>query len=115
MTKIDTDIMMHSAMSATQNLDAAKAEKLKNQELKSKEAVNKAAGEFEALLLHQMMKEMWKTVEFNGFMGGDSNEAQIYRDMMSQAISESAAEGRGIGVKEFLSKELFKLDTASKE
>jgi Rod binding domain-containing protein len=93
------------------------AEKLKsasNQDVKSTKDVEKAAKGFEALLLQEMMQSMWSTVEFAGMFKEESNESQIYRDMFSQAIADTTAEGRGIGVKEFLSKELLRKNHASK-
>lgn len=71
-------------------------------------AVTKAAGGFEALMLHEMLKEMWATVNTTGLLGEDSNQAGIYRDMLNQAIADNIAEGRGIGVKSFLKKELVR-------
>lgn len=84
------------------------AKNLADKDVKSAEEVEEAAGGFEALLLHQMLKSMWSTVQGTGFLGDDSNEAQIYRDMLNQAIADSVAEGRGVGVKDFLRKELTK-------
>jgi Rod binding domain-containing protein len=93
------------------SLQQAKA--LSSQGPKDAAAIEEAAGGFEALLLHNMLKAMWETVEFTGFMGGDSNEAQIYRDMLNQAIADSVVEGKGIGVKDFLTKEIAKAENAS--
>ncbi|MCB0323364.1 MAG: rod-binding protein [Bdellovibrionales bacterium] len=86
----------------------SRAKSLASKDVKSQEDVEKAAGGFEALLLHQMLKAMWSTVQSTGFLGDDSNQAQIYRDMLNQAIADSVAEGRGVGVKDFLRKELSK-------
>jgi Rod binding domain-containing protein len=83
-----------------------KAKSLSNNDIKTKDGLEKAAKGFEALLLHQMLKEMWNTVETGGLMGEDSNQAQIYRDMLNQAISDSVSDGRGIGVKDFLKTQL---------
>ena len=64
--------------------------------------------------MHQMMQSMWETVEFTGMFGEDSNQGEIYRDMFNQALSDSVAEGKGIGVKEFIRNELLKDSKASK-
>ncbi len=95
--------------------EAQKVKSLASKDVREAEEVDEAVSGFEALLLHNMLKEMWKTVEFTGFLGGDSNEAQIYRDMLNQAIADSVAEGEGIGVKDFLKKELSKAESASKK
>ena len=84
-----------------------RANSLKNRDIRSEAEVEKAAGGFEALLLHQMLKSMWSTVQTTGFLNEDSNQAQIYRDMLNQAIADSVAEGRGIGVKQYVRKVLL--------
>ena len=94
--------------------DIAKAKELGNRKVSSEKEVDKAAGGFEALLLHQMMESMWSTVEFGGMFNETGNESNIYRDMLSQAVADTTAEGRGIGVKDFLKKELLKKTDASK-
>ena len=84
------------------------AKSLSSQKITSEKDVDKAAGGFEALLLHQMLQAMWSTVEKTGLMGENSNQSQIYQDMLNQAIADSISEGKGIGVKDFLKKELSK-------
>ena len=65
----------------------------------------KAATEFEALLLHQMMSAMWSTVpKDGGFDGGKDGET--YRDMLNEATARNIAEGQGIGIKEVIVREL---------
>ena len=87
-----------------QQLD--RANRVNNQSLKTPKEVEEASSGFEALLLHHMLKAMWSTVETSGMFGEDSNQSQIYRDMLNQAIADSVAEGRGIGVKEFIARQL---------
>ena len=65
--------------------------------------------------MHQMMKAMWETVEPTGLLGEDSNQAQIYRDMLNQAVADSIASGRGIGVKSLVKQEILRREQASKE
>ena len=95
-----------STMSAERSLTTAKA--LSQHDVKSAKDMEKATSGFEALLLHEMLKSMWSTVETTGLLGEDSNEAGIYRDMLNQAIADNAAKGRGIGVREMLEKQLSK-------
>ena len=85
-----------------------KAKTLSKQSIKSEAELNKAAGGFEALLLHQMLQSMWATVDTTGLLGEKSNQFQIYQDMFHQAIADSVSKGRGVGVKQFLKKELLK-------
>ncbi len=94
---------------------ASSQEAQKTKALKEQKDVEKAAQGFEALLLHQMIKEMWATVGTTGLFGENSNEGQIYRDMLNQAIADSVSEGRGIGVKEFLKRELGRAESTLKQ
>lgn len=64
----------------------------------------KAAEQFEALLMHEMMKSMWATVPSNGLLSG-SREEGYYRDMLSEALSDSISKGQGIGIKEVVMRE----------
>lgn len=90
-----------------QKVSLDKVKSLANRSVSSEAEVEKAAGGFEALLLHQMLKAMWATVDKSGLLGDDSHQGEIYRDMFNQAIADSVAEGRGMGVKQFLKKELL--------
>ena len=74
---------------------------------KDKKQSEKAATDFEALMLHQMLNEMWKTVPKDTLLGGSSEEAQ-YRDMYTEALSKNIAEKSSIGVKSVLMKEFDK-------
>jgi Rod binding domain-containing protein len=71
--------------------------------------VDEAARNFEALLLHQMLKSMWESVPAGGLFG-DSNEAQMYRDMFNEALADSISEGQGIGVRDMVAKDLKRLE-----
>lgn len=83
--------------------------------ISSEAEIDKAATGFEALLLHNMLKEMWESVDKGGLLGESSNASQIYRDMFHQTIADKIAEGKGMGVKEFLKRELHKYQDASKK
>ena len=102
MDKISTvDLGMQMKLQSMNAIDSSK-KAVENQDVKSKAEVEKASKGFEALLLHEMLKSMWATVDQTGLMGETSNEAQIYQDMFTQAIADKIAEGSGIGVQEFL-------------
>ena len=112
MGKIDTlgtAGLLHNTQLEASRRDVNQAKELAKSQGSNAKEIEKAATGFEALLLHQMLKAMWSTVQTEGLLGEDSNQARIYRDMLNQAIADSVAEGRGIGVKEFLTKELSRL------
>lgn len=69
--------------------------------------VDKAATDFEAMLLGQMLKSMWSTVQGPGLISG-SREEGMYRDMLNEALSKEIADGQGIGIKEVIKRDLLK-------
>ena len=73
--------------------------------------VDKAARDFEALLLHQMVKSMWRTVPSNGMLSG-SKEEELYRDMLNEALATSISEGQGIGIRDLVVKEMEKRESS---
>jgi Rod binding domain-containing protein len=73
------------------------------QKLKTKEA----AKQFESLLVHQMLNAMTANTGKDELLGG-SREQEFARDLYNQALAESIAEGRGIGIKEILERENLK-------
>ncbi len=97
--------------SGTYALQAGRENKAKALEISlrtknhSEAEIEKAAAQFEALLLHQMMNEMWKAVPNNGLLSGSREEA-LYRDMLNQAVADSISTGQSIGIKNVVMKEL---------
>lgn len=69
----------------------------------------KAAEQFEALLLQQMMGAMWQTVPKGGLLTG-GNEERYYRDMLSEALANNVSKGQGIGIKDVVLREFKKQD-----
>lgn len=67
-----------------------------------------AAQQFEAMLLKQMIDSMWSTVPKEGLLSGSSEES-MYRDMLNEALASSISEGKGIGVKDVILKDINKL------
>lgn len=84
------------------------------QDVKSEKQADKAASGFEALLLQQMFKSMWSTVNKTDLMGENSNQAEIFQDMFQQAVADTTAKGRGIGVKKMVRAEIVRRGGASK-
>lgn len=70
-----------------------------------KSDIEKAATQFEALLLHQMLKEMWNTVPKDGLLSG-GHEEELYRDMLNEGIANEIAEKQSIGVRDVLIKDM---------
>jgi len=74
----------------------------------SPEEVKKAATQFEALLLHQMLNSMWATVPKSELTG--SKEEEMYRDMLNQAMAEDIAENQSIGIKDVIAKDINRIN-----
>jgi flagellar protein FlgJ len=71
----------------------------KTQDEKTIKAQNeKAATDFEALLLQQMVQSMWRSVPSEGMLSG-SNEEAMYRDMLSEQVAKEMAETQSLGIK----------------
>ena len=76
----------------------------RNQEIKD------ASVQLEALLLKMMYTEMWKTVPKDELFGS-SNAMDIYRDMYNEELTKKAAEDGGIGLADYIYKQLTKSQT----
>lgn len=70
-----------------------------NQELK------KATKSFEELFVHNLIKEMRKSVPKNDLLGGGAGE-EIFRDMLDEKYSEKIVENGGIGLSDFMYRQL---------
>ena len=67
--------------------------------------VEKAATQFEAMLLQQMFNAMWSTIPKNSLFGG-GREEEYYREMFNEALAENVAENQSIGVKEVIARDI---------
>ncbi|MBE8950496.1 MAG: rod-binding protein [Quinella sp. 3Q1] len=94
-----TDKLNNSSTKITTMTEAEVAQR--NQEIKD------ASVQLEALLLKMMYNEMWKTVPKNELFG-NSNAMDIYRDMYNEELTKKAAEGGGIGLADYIYKQLTK-------
>jgi len=67
-------------------------------------SLDKVVQQFESLFLHQMLKSMRQANLGEGFM--DSDQSLFYRDMFDQQLSLHLAEKGGLGLAEFLKRQL---------
>ncbi|MCB0319224.1 MAG: rod-binding protein [Bdellovibrionales bacterium] len=72
-----------------------------------RQKIENAAEDFEALMLNEMLKSMWKTIPQDGMFSGGNEEA-YYRDMLNQALAESISKQNSIGIKEVIVEDLEK-------
>lgn len=64
----------------------------------------KAARDFEAIFLRQLLSSLEKS---SGLSGGQSSGGQIFRSMMVSALADTASEGGGIGMSELILKAMM--------
>ena len=69
--------------------------------------IKEASVQLEAIMLKMMFTEMWKTVPKDELFK-DDNAMEIYRDMYNEELTRVAAEGGGIGLADFIYKQLTK-------
>ena len=95
---------------ATDKLDSSstKINTMTDEEVaKRNQEIKDASVQLEAIFLKLMYNEMWKTVPKSKLFG-DSNAMDIYRDMYNEELTKKAAEGGGIGLADFIYKQLTK-------
>jgi flagellar protein FlgJ len=64
----------------------------------------KAAREFEAIFIRQLLSSLEKS---SGLSGGESSGGAVFRSMMVGALADTAAEGGGIGLSELILKAMM--------
>ena len=89
-------------------INIAKAESSKNSLKngpKSQHEIQKAAQDFEAVLLNMVIKAMWKTIPESGLFE-KNNSTQIYEGLMHSSLSEEIAGNGGMGIAKVLYQQL---------
>ena len=74
---------------------------------KSSHELQKAAQDFEAVLLNMVLKAMWKTVPKSNLFEKDS-ASSIYEGLMHSSLSEEMASNGGLGIAKVLAQQLRK-------
>ena len=76
------------------------------------EVLREVASQFEALFLQTMLKNM-REASLGDPMLGNSDQFEMYQDMMDQQLSVEMASGRGIGLADMLVRQLGGDDSTS--
>jgi Rod binding domain-containing protein len=97
---MNTDI---AAMQATQNKDAIDAVK----KARNMERIEKAAEDFEAVFIAEMMKPMFEGLSTDGPFNGGKGE-EIFRGMMLQEYGKEIARTNSFGIAEQVKAEMIK-------
>lgn len=69
-----------------------------------------AAREFEAVMIHQLLKTMRSTVQASGLESGAA--MGTYRDMMDDELSKVMAHGSGLGFADAIARQLLDIKPA---
>ncbi len=72
---------------------------------KSSQEIQKAAQDFEAVLLNMVLKEMWKTIPKSSLFEKNS-ATKIYEGLVHSSLSEEMAGNGGFGIAKVLAKQL---------
>lgn len=70
--------------------------------------IKKAATDFEAMMVQQMLKGMWQGVPGGEGMLTGSREEELFRDMLNEEVARTVAEQQSIGVRDIIEKEMKK-------
>jgi len=70
--------------------------------------MSKAAQEFEAMFLAQLLQPMFEGVEMSP-MGGDSPGSGVYKEMLVKEYGKAVAEAGGIGIADQVQQEMLRL------
>ncbi len=70
-------------------------------------SAKRAADEFEAIFISQMLKNMSVGVKTDGPFGGGQSE-EIYRDLMNEELGKTMAGKGGIGISDAIYREMLK-------
>jgi flagellar protein FlgJ len=71
-------------------------------------AMDKAAREFEAVFIGQMLEQMWAEVPTDGAFGGGSGE-RVFRSLMIQSVGQQIAGNGGIGLTASVKREMIRM------
>lgn len=74
---------------------------------------DKAAQDFEAVYISEMLKPMIETVEVDENFGGGKGE-EVFRGLLIQELGKSISKQGGVGLAEHVRAELLKLQEGSK-
>jgi Rod binding domain-containing protein len=87
---------------------SAKAYPLNKAPTVEKEAVDKAAKDFEAVFIAQMLQPMFATVGVDEMFGGGSGE-EMWRGMMVEQVGKDIASNGGLGLGDTIRAQMLKL------
>ena len=78
-------------------------------------ALKKATQQYESYFMHELLKEMRKTIPQDKLVADDGNGQDIFRDMMDQTLSDSMSQRGDLGLAKLMYNQLApRLGSAAK-
>lgn len=111
---------MDIARAPLANLDLTKGQRLQNMAATGhasthgtgdRKQVDKAAEEFEGMMIGQLLEPMWAGVDTGGAFGGGTGE-MVFRSLMIQEMGKSIAQNGGLGIADDVRKTLLQMQEA---
>lgn len=82
--------------------------------IKNYDQISQKAQEFEAVFLAEMMKPMFEGIDVDPLFGGGNTE-EIFRGMQVQEYGKQIAETKGIGLADFVKRELIRIQQEAQQ
>lgn len=108
----DTPILDLSQIANTTRAARAQRAAAQFQAPMASEDVRRAAEEFEAVFIAQMMAPMFQGLETDELFGGGPGE-DIYRSVLVEEYGKSIARAGGIGLSDAIQREILRLQEAA--
>lgn len=70
--------------------------------------IKKAAAEFEAMMIAQMLQPMFESLSTDGAFGGGSGE-EMFRPMLVEQYAKGIAKNGGIGLSDVVAQEMLRM------
>lgn len=105
MNNIPTPAIFDTTMMAAQRAQAPQASNTPN--------VDKAAKEFEAMFISEMMSHMFSGLEVDPMFGGGHGE-EMFRGFLIQEYGKQAAQGQGFGLADQLKSMMIQMQQNTK-
>ncbi len=110
---MDTNFSQLQASLTDNNANKLKAKPIGEPKTAEEISARRAADEFEAVFISQMLKSMSVGVKTDGPFGGGQSE-EIYRDLMNEQLGKSISGQGGIGMSDAIYREILKSQEVGK-
>ncbi len=110
----DTPIIDLSQIANTARAGQAERAAARLQRSLADEQVRRAAEEFEAVFISQMLAPMFEGLETDELFGGGPGE-DIYRSILVEEYGKAIARSGGIGIADAVQREILRLQEVSQE